>query len=87
MNTFQSASIKLSKGGDYLTSYKYLGLYDYTEDGTWSFNADKKFLLFTRVDPTPNSWDWRVIRLTKNEFWIEDYTSAGIRQVLKMIPK
>ena len=86
-NTFQSAYISLNKDGNYSIYYKLLGNFDYNETGTWAFTANKLNVVYTRVTPSADQWDWHILRLTKKEFWISDVNSSGVLQELKMIPK
>lgn len=84
---YQNASITLDKNGNYSLYYKTLGISDYNETGTWQFTVNKVYLLFNKMQPTVDTWDWHIIRLTHNEFWIEDDVNSSTKGLLKMIPK
>ena len=79
-NALQNARLIIDKSGSYSLYYKYYGVLDYNENGTWAFtNDDKDYNTY----PTSSTGGvaansiHHILKLKESELWYKDDTDGS----------
>ena len=89
-NVFKDYKLILDKNNmKYTLTWKYLGLLDYSETGSWDFSEDKLYLVLKKDANSSSAAsvsNWKILKLKEKELWIENTSSSNILTEIHLIP-
>lgn len=69
-NAYVNYKLELKDDNNYNLSYRPGNVANYSENGTWKFSDDMKYLLYT-PSGSSNENSWTILRLKNSEFWAQ----------------
>ncbi len=79
-NIFQNAVFTMTKEGAYTLSYKFLGLSDYNESGTWRFTDNDAYFETNPNSGSGTTGKHYILKLKDKELWYTDTDSSFVRE-------
>ncbi|NVO02006.1 MAG: hypothetical protein HXX09_04835 [Bacteroidetes bacterium] len=84
-SVFNGYNLIIDKNKSYSIYYRFLGLIDNYESGTWAFSNKNKNVTFQKSN-TSSTTEWTILKLMEDELWGEFQDSSKTIEV-HLLPK